>query len=139
MPFLSLTVLFDAFRAFIYAWIVQTRRSIRIDYPILADRVLFQTDGNIPALLQAAWFDGRVGLFEHLLVVVHASHFILFFAFGFWLWRTRRKEFARFTLAIVFIMAVGLIGYALVPTMPPWMAAGASGDAAGVIRISEQV
>jgi hypothetical protein len=139
LPFLGLTVLFDALRAFVYVWIVRAGRPIRMEYPIDADRALFQTPRLIPAVLQDAWFDGRIGWLEYGLVAVHASHFVLFFAFGFWLWRMSRPEFARFTLALALIMIVGLVGYALVPTMPPWMAAAASGEAASVIRIAERV
>jgi hypothetical protein len=138
LPFLSLTVLFDALRAGIYAWIVHTGRPILVHYPITADRVLFRTERMVPAWLQAAWLDD-IGWLEYAFVIVHASHFVLFFGFGYWLWRASRPEFARFTAALVLVMGLGLLGYAAAPTMPPWMASRLLSDPADVSRISERV
>lgn len=60
---------------------------------------------------------------EYVLVVVHASHFVVFLLFGLGLWFARRKAFGRFAAAMLLVMGMGTVGYLVVPTVPPWMAA----------------
>src|SRR5262249_42946459 len=61
--------------------------------------------------------------FDRLFTIIHGSHFAFFLIFGLAVWLLRPNGFARYALAVVLVLYVGLALYALVPTVPPWMAA----------------
>lgn len=80
---------------------------------------------TLPGLLQSLWYEpGRIGLLDRLLVVVHGSHFLFFLFFGLAIWYLRPAHFGRYATALAVLMYAGLVGYILVPTVPPWMASG---------------
>jgi membrane-associated phospholipid phosphatase len=54
---------------------------------------------------------------------VHASYFFGFVVVGLGVWLWRRERFAAFTRVLLCTFALGLAGYALLPTEPPWLAA----------------
>jgi membrane-associated phospholipid phosphatase len=55
--------------------------------------------------------------------LVHGSYFFAFVVAGLWLWLRRREHFGAYSAAIALTFAAGLLGYYLVPTEPPWLAA----------------
>lgn len=115
-----LVTLFDAFRGFVFALIANLDLPVYMSYAIAAEEALL--GGQVlPAILQGWWL-GEVGLFEQLLVLVHASHFVVFLGLGLVLWYWRRSSFGRFKVSFLVLIYLGLVGYALVPTVPPWMA-----------------
>ncbi len=65
----------------------------------------------------------RTPVLDGAAVMVHASHFAFFLLFGLVLWHARREHFQIFGRALILVMLLGLLGYALIPTAPPWMAA----------------
>lgn len=121
--FLSLIVLFDSVRGYIFALITQFDLPVYMGYAISMERALL--GGSVaPALLQRLWFeDQSVGLLEKALIVVHASHFLFFLMLGLFIWFLRNEEFWKYAIAMLALMYLGLLGYFLVPTVPPWMAA----------------
>lgn len=56
-------------------------------------------------------------------MLVHASHFLVFLLFALGLWLRQPEAFRSFARAFLALIYLGLIGYALCPTVPPWMAA----------------
>ncbi len=121
--FMGAIILFDSLRGLIYALINRFELPVYMVYAIDWERAMLG-GRTLPEIFQQAWLDPEsVGLFERFLVVVHASHFLFFFFFGMLIWLVRSEEFGRFKLAMVLMMYSGLVGYILVPTVPPWMAA----------------
>jgi hypothetical protein len=119
--FLGAVVLFDALRGLVFALVSALGLPVYMGYAIEADRALL--GDSMPGVLQRAWMSADLGVFEKALVVVHASHFVVFllFALGLWLWRP--AHFRRFAVAFTLLLYAGLLTYLLFPTVPPWMAA----------------
>lgn len=124
--FLSLIVLFDALRGLIYALTTKLGLPVYMGYVIAAERALF---GEVPCVtLQRAWYQPPVpGALEKAAVLVHASHFVVFFFFALAIWSWRYADFDRFKRGMLLTLGAGLLLYFVVPTVPPWMAAGTFG------------
>ncbi|TPV93623.1 MAG: phosphatase PAP2 family protein [Myxococcales bacterium FL481] len=137
--FLSLLVLFDAFRGYIYYSIVALDLDVYMGYVIELERWLL--GGHIaPVWVQARWWDPDVETaFDQLLTVVHGSHFLFFLLFSLTVWHARRAAFPDLKLGMLLVMAGGLVGYLLVPTVPPWMAASEFGVLPEITRVYGQV
>jgi len=60
---------------------------------------------------------------DRVFVLVYSSHYLFFLLLGFVLWYKQRDAFRTYTIAIPAVIAGGVVGCALVPTVPPWMAA----------------
>jgi membrane-associated phospholipid phosphatase len=118
LPFLTATVLFDATRGAIFALVLHGDLRVFMDYVIVADQALLRVPAAAPVLQQ--W---RTPALDTAAILIHALHFAFFLLFGLVLWHLRRDHFARFRRALVILMALGLLGYLLVPTIPPWLAA----------------
>ena len=119
--FLGVTVLFDNVRGLVYGLILQLQLPVHMGYAIAAEQALFGSP--IPNVrLQRALFSGEFGPLEKLLVLVHASHFLLFLLVGLRIWLTRPRELVRFCWSMSLVMYGAIVGYLLVPTVPPWMA-----------------
>jgi membrane-associated phospholipid phosphatase len=120
--FLGAVALFDSCRGLIYGVIQKLELPVYMHYAIAAERALF--GGTVPSVtLQRALFAEReIGTLEKSLVVVHASHFLMFLCFALLVWLVRTESFARFKLAMVIVMYAGITCYLIAPTVPPWMA-----------------
>jgi membrane-associated phospholipid phosphatase len=119
LPLLSAVVLFDALRGAAYALVEAGVLTVGWDYVIALER-LVTGRAALPATLQTAM---RSPGLDAVMTVVHASHFVFFLSFGLLLWRTQREGFLVWRRALVFGMYAGLLGYYLLPTAPPWLAA----------------
>lgn len=120
--FVAAMFFFDAIRGAIYSLITAFELPAYMAYAIDWEQALFGTP-VLPHRLQAWWFSGQVGPLETFLSIVYASHFLVFLFFGLLLWMVRKPAFFAYTKAVAVVMVVGLFGYLLVPTIPPWMAA----------------
>ena len=112
-------------------------RRVRVEYPIAVDRVLF---GRAPAavLQRALARRGRTTKLDHALVYTHWAWFLQPHAAAAWiLWRHPRR-FSRSAVLICAVFDLGLAGYFLVPTAPPWWAAE-KGRMEGMRRIMVEV
>jgi membrane-associated phospholipid phosphatase len=121
--FLALVVLFDALRGFGFSLISSLDLPVYMAYAIDWEGAMLG-GSTLPHIMQEAWLgpDGDIGLFEQILIVVHASHFVVFLFFGLVVWYWRPAEFRSFALAFLILLYAGLLIYLLVPTVPPWMA-----------------
>jgi membrane-associated phospholipid phosphatase len=64
----------------------------------------------------------RLHWLDLIAVAVHASHFAFFLLFGLILWHLRPAHFGHYRRGLLLVMAIGLVGYAGIPTVPPWLA-----------------
>jgi membrane-associated phospholipid phosphatase len=137
--FLGVVILFDSCRGIIYAAVRRLDLPVYMGYAIDAERALFA--GSLPSLtLQRVLFaDGQIGTMERSLVAVHASHFVVFLGFGLLVWLIRAEWFPRLTLSFILVMGLGIAGYLLVPTVPPWMAAERFQVLPDITHMSKQV
>lgn len=118
LPLLGATILFDAIRGAIWTAIAAGYHVYYVDYVVALEQAVFGTPAA-PLPLQAWRHPGL----DVAAIVLHASHFAFFLPFGIVLWHTRRDQFFTYRRALVIAMGIGLVGYALIPTAPPWMAA----------------
>lgn len=76
--------------------------------------------------------DGPVHWWEAFIAVCYSSHFVVSLSVMGILWFTKRDEFLAFRLRFSIVTLLGLVGYFLVPSAPPWMAA--DNDLIGSVR-----
>ena len=81
--------------------------------------------GALPsAALQSAFYDAAApGWLDYAATAVHASYFFGFVLVGLVLWLFRRPHFGGYVAMLAATFALGLVGYVLMPTEPPWLAA----------------
>jgi hypothetical protein len=97
-------------------------RRARVDYPIAFDRAVFGRDPT-PVLQGALARREGAGAFDHVLVYAHWAWFVQpHAAAAYILWR-HPQRFPRSAVLICAVFDLGLAGYFLVPTAPPWWAA----------------
>jgi membrane-associated phospholipid phosphatase len=81
--------------------------------------------GTLPPIArQDAFFDASsIGAHDVALSIVHGSFFMVPFAMAAVVWWRRRDLMGQYTVATAATFALGLVGFLLLPTAPPWMAA----------------
>ena len=137
--FLTLLFLFDTLRGSIYVTIFQLQLPWYLGYPIRLEELLFGVP-SVSHWLHDTWpYLVSSVPFRNFMVLIHASHFLYFLGFGFAIYRLAPGHFERFRKAMVLVMAGGLIGYLLVPTVPPWMAASYFGVLPPIERLAGQI
>ena len=101
-------------------------RRVRIGYPIRADRAL-TGGGDIPTvrLQRALGRPGRVFVHDAALSAVHWAWFLVPHGTVVYVLVRRPEQFARAASLMAATFDLGLLGYWLVPTAPPWWAARA--------------
>ena len=79
--------------------------------------------GDLPShWLQSRFFEpGQIDAADIAFSVVHGSFFVTPFVVGVVLWWKRRSLFRRYMRATAICLGIGLIGFLLLPTAPPWM------------------
>lgn len=117
-PLIAGTILFDFLRGAIFIAIQNGYRPVYAHYVIRWESLLFGTPAA-PLILQQ-W---RSATLDLVTVFFHGAHFLFFLLFGLCLWHARPHWFAHYRRSLLGIMAVGLLGYFVVPTVPPWLAA----------------
>ncbi len=137
--FLGAILLFDSLRGLIFALINRFELPVYMVYAIDWERAIVGGE-TLPEKLQRTLLEpGTIGPLAKLLVVVHTSHFLFFLFFGLLVWMVRSHDFGRFKLALVLLMYTGLAFYLAVPTVPPWMAAGAFEVMPAIRHVAGQV
>jgi membrane-associated phospholipid phosphatase len=121
--FLGAVMLFDAGRGLVFGIITYFKLPVYMAYAIHAERAIFGEPLLTVQVQSLLTPTGQVGIIDKLLAVAYASHFLVFLFYGLVIWLTREQSFGRFKASMLFVMYGGLIGYVLVPTVPPWMAA----------------
>ncbi len=125
--FLAFVVLFDFVRGFVFSIITHYQLPVYMGYAIEWERMLLGGT-TFPELLQT-WRTSLAdpALLDRVLTIVHGSHFVFFLVFGMAVWLLRPEGFRRYTVTVVAVLFAGALGYLLVPTIPPWMAAESFG------------
>jgi hypothetical protein len=123
--FLAFAYLSDSLRGVIYLLTCRLGLPVYTLYALRAERALF---GQIPSVaLQKTLLPDPTGAsfawLEKILTGVHASHFVAFLLLGLFIWLRRSELFDLYKTSFYILISVGLLIYALVPTVPPWMAA----------------
>src|SRR5262245_188355 len=118
LPFLSGTVLFDVLRGAVYVAVQHGVMPVFAVYVIHFEKALFGT----PALPLVFQQFRSFGL-DMCAVFFHGSHFAFFLLFGLTLWHVNRSQFDYYRRVLILTMTGGLVGYIIVPTVPPWLAA----------------
>jgi hypothetical protein len=122
--FLAAIVLFDSCRGLVYGLIVRWGLPVYMGYALDFEQALFGAPPPSARLQRALLDTGEGPGLEKLLVMVHASHFLVFLFFALLIWLVRQAVFVRFKLAMLLVMYGGIAVYIVLPTVPPWMAAG---------------
>jgi tetratricopeptide (TPR) repeat protein len=125
--FLALVILFDFVRGFVFALVTHYQLPVYMMYAIDWERALLGGD-TFPVLVQT-WRASLANpaLLDRALTLVHGSHFAFFLVFGMAVWLLRPEAFRSYKTAIVSVLFAGALGYLVVPTIPPWMAADSFG------------
>ena len=112
-------------------------KRVLVDYPIRFDRAVFRSAPTV-VLQRALARPGRTTALDHALVYVHWAWFIQPHLAAAWiLWR-HPSRFPRAGTMICAVFDLGLIGYFVVPTAPPWWAAE-HGRIRGMRRLMAEV
>jgi hypothetical protein len=119
VPYIGATLLFDAVRGLIFALVEEGWRPVYYAYVIALELNL---TGTFALGLPLQW-NWRSPFLDQLFVAWHGTHFLVFLLFGLIVWHYRRADFWRYRATCLGVMYVGLLGYFLVPTVPPWLAA----------------
>lgn len=137
--YIAAVAFFDSSRGLVYGLVQHFELPVHMRYVIRAEHALF--GDPIPTIALQRWLfaSGRVGWLERALVVIHASHFLLFLCMGFLVWLVRGHAFARFKFAMTLTMFLGIAGYLLIPTVPPWMAANRFFVLPPIVQITKEV
>jgi hypothetical protein len=97
-------------------------RRVRVEYPIKVDRALFGSPPTV-VLQRALSRPGQPTLLDYGLVFLHWGWFLQPHSASAWiLWR-HPDRFPQAAALICGIFDIGLIGYFVIPTAPPWWAA----------------
>jgi membrane-associated phospholipid phosphatase len=85
--------------------------------------------GHLPTVVLQAWLANPPGrLVAYAATVVYFSHFVFPIGVALALWLVDRRQFIRFTTALMGMALVAFVIFLLAPTAPPWYA-----DSHGVI------
>ena len=97
-------------------------RRVRVEYPIKFDRAVFGSPPTV-VLQRALARPGHPSALDYGLVFIHWAWFLQPHSAAAWiLWR-HPKRFPRAATMLGAVFDLGALGYALVPTAPPWWAA----------------
>lgn len=119
LPYIAIVLLMDSCRGGIYALVKMGVRPVGVLGVIALESAIARTPA-MGASLQASLHSTALDI---ACTVLYAAHFVFFFTFGVVLWHRRPDEFSLYARAIIWSFGLGLIGYFVWPTAPPWMAA----------------
>jgi membrane-associated phospholipid phosphatase len=122
--FISFIYLFDSLRGTIYILTCKLNLPVYTLYVIKIEKFLF---GNIPSLVLQNWLlktdsHSHFSWLEKFLTIIHGSHFIIFLFIGFMIWLYKSYFFPIYRNSFYLVVFFGILGYFIVPTVPPWMA-----------------
>jgi hypothetical protein len=101
----------------------ETGIAVQTQYVIDIEEALFF--GVTPTVwLQERLFRGDIGPLEMLSSLVYVTYFLAPHVAALLIWRYRPGLFKRFVVAVLGVVYVGLLVSLVLPTTPPWLAAG---------------
>jgi hypothetical protein len=122
--FFAFIYLFDSLRGTIYILTCKLQLPVYTTYVLNLERKLF---GSVPSVTLQNFLlrpdsAGNYSWLEKILTVFYGSHFIAFLLVGFLIWLYRPALFSRYKMSFYLLTGLGIFFYAVVPTVPPWMA-----------------
>jgi len=122
--FLSFVYLSDSLRGLIYISTCKFNLPVHTLYVIKAEKFLF---GEIPSVtLQRLLLKSDTypdfSWFEKFLTALHGTHFVAFLFVGLIIWIQKSNYFRAYKTSFYLLTAIGVSGYFIIPTTPPWMA-----------------
>jgi hypothetical protein len=114
----------DSLRGTIYVLTCKFRLPVHTLYVLKLEKALF---GEVPSvalqtLLLRTDPAGHFSWLEKTLSVFYGSHYVAFIFVGLFIWVYRPEALAKYKMSLYLLISLGLFFYALVPTVPPWMA-----------------
>lgn len=96
---------------------------LRIDYPIVADRVIGL--GQVPTVTLQAWAaaHGAGWWADPLALGIYVSYFLIPPGLALALWISRSPRLARYVYTTLIVFGICVACHVLIPTAPPWLAA----------------
>jgi len=136
--FLSFIYLFDTMRGTIYILTCRLDLPVHMLYVIKWDRFLF---GEVPSVtLQRALLDPlHYTWLEKSLTALHGTHFVAFLIVGLLIWLHRPRSFYLFRRSFYLVTFLGVLGYGIIPTAPPWMASKYFGVLPALTRFNAEI
>jgi len=136
--FISFVYLFDSLRGSIYILTCKLGLPVHTTYVIGIEKAIF---GQVPSNVFQAWLldPAKAPEFtwlERVLTAFYGSHFLAFLLIGFIIWLYKSESFRLFRTSYYLLIFLGVLGYFLVPTVPPWMAANNFGLLPPLIRFN---
>lgn len=118
--FFSFLYLFDSLRGTFFILTCKLNLPVHVLYAIKAEKFLF---GQIPSvtLQQALLKNDAITWLEKLTTVVHGTHFVLFLFIGLIIWLYKSEYFRAFKSSFYWAIFLGVSGYFIIPTAPPWL------------------
>jgi hypothetical protein len=122
--FVAFLYLFDILRGTAYVLTCKFRLPVHTLYVLKIEKALF---GSVPSvsLQHLLLRSGPAGPFtwaEKTLTFFYASHFAAFIFVGLFIWIYKPGHLARYMNSFYLLISSGVLLYALVPTVAPWMA-----------------
>jgi hypothetical protein len=93
-----------------------------VDPHLSFDQALFGAQGPVEPL-QAWLWQGTASWYDHAMLVLYLSHFVVSLAVCALLWMRSRDGFLALRRRMLGLWCVGLAVFAAYPSVPPWMAA----------------
>lgn len=122
--FLSFLYLFDSLRGTIYILTCKFSLPVYTIYVIKLEKLLF---GNIPSvtlqniLLKGTNYNDFTWI-EKFCTLLHGTHFVAFLLIALAIWIHKPHDFSKYKTSFYSLTSVGIAGYFIIPTVPPWMA-----------------
>ena len=111
IPFLTLFVSYQA----MYGLVGAVSGIVHVSEPITADLQLF---GSIPTLMFQQFY--RSPMLDYMGAVFYSVHFFAPTIFAFIMWRTRPRNYWKYTIALAVLTYSALITFLVFPVAPPW-------------------
>jgi len=119
LPFLAILMAYEAFRG------VADDLNSRVHIKPLIDADRWLTGGTIPTvwLQNRYWDPDHIHWYDWVASILHATHYAVSIAFGFWLWMESRSTYWRCAATLLLMFMAGILTQYFYPAAPPWMAA----------------
>jgi membrane-associated phospholipid phosphatase len=111
IPFLTIFVSYQA----MYGLVGAVAGIVHIAEPITAELQLF---GSIPTVMLQQLY--RLPVLDYMGAVFYSVHFFAPTIFAFFMWRTRPKDYWKYTGAFAILTYSALITFLVYPVAPPW-------------------
>lgn len=129
LVFVPFLILLDLLRGTVYVLTCRLGLPVHVLYVLRIEKALF---GGVPSVALQNIFlrsdpQGPFSWLEKILTVFYGSHYISFLFVGLFIWLYRPEALAKYRTSFYFLISLGVLIYALVPTAAPWTASNLFG------------